>query len=77
MDGLTGCSGVEGMGMPERSRRRRVRERRRRLMKVVAAANRCAPNMDELASQAAAWLAALFPNDRLRCSGLLSTTFHL
>lgn len=47
-----------------------------RLMKVVVAANRCATNLDELAQQAAAWLAALSPHDRLRCSGLLSTKFQ-
>lgn len=39
---------------------------------AVVAANRCAPNLDELAQQAMAWLAALSPYDRLRCSGLLS-----
>jgi transposase len=47
-----------------------------RLMKAVVAANRWASNMDELAQQAAAWLAALSPYDRLRCSGLLSLKFQ-
>lgn len=47
-----------------------------RLMKSVVAANRCAANMDALAVQAAAWLAALSPYDRLRCSGLLSIKFQ-
>ncbi len=50
-----------------------------RLMKAVVAANRCAASMDdldELAQQAAAWLTALSPYDRLRRSGLLSTKFQ-
>lgn len=47
-----------------------------RLMKAVVAANRCAASMDDLAQQAVAWLAALAPDDRLRCSGLLSTKFQ-
>jgi hypothetical protein len=45
-------------------------------MKAVVAANRCAASMDALAQQAVAWLAALSPDDRLRCSGLLSTKFQ-
>jgi transposase len=51
-------------------------EDRWRLMKAVVAANRCAPNRDELAQQAVAWLAALSPYERLRCSGLLSIKFQ-
>jgi hypothetical protein len=47
-----------------------------RLMKAVVAANRCASSMDDLAQQAVAWLAALSPDDRLRCSGLLSAKFQ-
>ncbi len=47
-----------------------------RLMKAVVAANRSAANMDELAQQAVDWLAALSPDDRLRCSGLISTKFQ-
>jgi hypothetical protein len=47
-----------------------------RLMKAVVAVNRWAASMDDLAQQAAAWLAALSPGDRLRCSGLLSTQFQ-
>ena len=47
-----------------------------RLMQAVVAATRCAPDLDALAHQAAAWLAALSPYDRLRCSGLLSIKFQ-
>ena len=47
-----------------------------RLMKAVVAANRCAASLDLLAQQAVAWLAALLPDDRLRCSGLLSEKFQ-
>lgn len=47
-----------------------------RLMKAVVAANRCAASMDALAQQAVAWLTALSPHDRLRCSGLLSSKFQ-
>jgi transposase len=46
-----------------------------RLMQAVIAANRCAPDLDALAQQAVAWVAALSPYDRLRCSGLLSIKF--
>jgi transposase len=47
-----------------------------RLMKAVVAANRVASRLDDLARQAADWLVALSPYDRLRCSGLLSTKFQ-
>ena len=47
-----------------------------RLMKAVVAANRPATSLDDLAQRAAAWLAALSPYDRLRCSGLLSSKFQ-
>ena len=47
-----------------------------RRLKAVVAANRCAGSMDVLAQRAAAWLAALSPYDRLRCSGLLSIKFQ-
>lgn len=47
-----------------------------RVMKAVVAANRCAPDLDALVQQAVAWLAALSPYDRLRCSGLLSIKFQ-
>jgi transposase len=47
-----------------------------RLMKAVVAANRCASDLDALAPQAVTWLDALSPDDRLRCSGLLSTKFQ-
>ncbi len=40
------------------------------------AANRCAPDLDHLAQQAADWLTTLSPYDRLRCSGLLGTKFR-
>ena len=47
-----------------------------RLMKAVVAANRCASSMDALADQAVAWLDALSQDERLRCSGLLTTKFQ-
>jgi transposase len=47
-----------------------------RLMQAVVAANRPATSLDDLAQRAAAWLAALSPHDRLRCSGLLSSKFQ-
>jgi transposase len=47
-----------------------------RLMKGVVAANRAAADLDALAMQAVAWLAALSPDDRLRMSGLLSSKFQ-
>jgi DDE superfamily endonuclease len=47
-----------------------------RRMKAVVAANRPPSSMHALAQQAAAWLAALSPDDRLRCSGLLSAKFQ-
>jgi hypothetical protein len=45
-------------------------------MKAVVAANRCATDLDDLAQRAAAWLAHLSPDDRLRCCGLLSEKFQ-
>src|SRR5260221_650395 len=48
-----------------------------RLMKAVVAPNRCAPNLDELAHQPGAWLAALSPNDRFRCAVPLRIKFAL
>jgi transposase len=47
-----------------------------RLLKAVVAANRCAPDLDDLARQAVAWLAALTRETRLLCSGLLGTKFQ-
>ncbi len=47
-----------------------------RLLKAAVAANRPPSRMDDLAQQAIDWLAALSPDDRLRCSGLLSAKFQ-
>jgi transposase len=47
-----------------------------RLMKGAVAANSPPADLDERAAQAVAWLAALSPDDRLRCSGLLSSKFQ-
>ncbi|MGZ6389089.1 MAG: transposase, partial [Ktedonobacterales bacterium] len=47
-----------------------------RLMKADVAANRPPSSMDDLVQHAVAWLAALSPYDRLRCSGLFSAKFQ-
>lgn len=47
-----------------------------RLMKAVAAANRCFPDLEALARHAVAWLSALTAEARLLCSGLLGEKFQ-
>ncbi|MGZ3673186.1 MAG: transposase [Ktedonobacterales bacterium] len=62
--------------LPFRSPERNPCEDLWRLLKADIAANRPPSSMGTLAQQAVAWLDALSPDDRLRCSGLFSAKFQ-
>lgn len=69
-----GACPITSAWRPVRAPELKPGEDRWRLMKAVVAANRCASSLEDRAQPAAAWLAALTPDDPLRCSGLLRTT---